>query len=47
MNRNELRKALTQELENRDVEDADEIADSVVEVLYEDGWFDSSNDDEG
>jgi nucleoid DNA-binding protein len=32
--------ALTQELESRDVEDAEEIADSVVEVLDEQGAFD-------
>ncbi len=45
-NKNALRKVLSQELENRDVEDAEEIADSVVEVLDEDGWFESDSDEE-
>lgn len=46
MNRSELRRVLTQELENRDVEEAEEIADSVVEILYEDGWFDSDEEED-
>lgn len=46
INKNTLRKTLAQELENRDVEDAEEIADSVVEVLDEDGYFESSSDEE-
>lgn len=45
-NKSSLRKALAEELESRDVEDAEEIADSVVEVLDEDGWFESgANED--
>lgn len=38
--------ALTEELTNRDVEDADEIADTVVDRLDEDGVFDTESDDE-
>lgn len=35
-----LRTLLVEELLNRDVEDAEEISDSVVDKLEEDGVFD-------
>ena len=43
--KNDLLKALTRELEDRNVEDASEVADSVVEVLDEDGAFDTEEED--
>jgi hypothetical protein len=36
--------ALTQELENRGVDDAEEVADSVVETLDEEGAFNWDED---
>lgn len=46
LTKNQLRDALTSALDDRNVPDADEIADSVVEVLDEDGAFESDSDNE-
>lgn len=40
LSKSELREKLEEILTNHDVEAADEIADSVVEALDEDGAFD-------
>lgn len=44
--KNQLRDAITAALEDRDVEDAEEVADSVVEVLDEEGAFESASDED-
>ena len=41
----ELRELLTEELEARDLDDADEIADSIVETLDENGAFEIDGDE--
>lgn len=46
VSKSELRDRLTAELESRNVEDADEIADSVVETLDEDGAFTSEEEED-
>jgi hypothetical protein len=46
LTKSELRLKLTEELESRNVPDADEIADTVVETLDEDGAFEIGELDE-
>lgn len=46
LNKSDLRDRLTEALEDRDIEDADEIADWVVETLDEEGAFEVDADDD-
>lgn len=46
LTKNQMREILTAELEDLDVDDADEVADTLVDRLEDAGAFEVAGDDE-